>query len=505
MPAQDYNSPNTGTSLAAMDPNSVRKLWNKGAQSAEANADFFQAMEGATEHSLIWTKNDTSKGVGQSMTFTTESGFYNEPKYGESLFEVASDFESVDISSYELKVDFVRNSVRSSERMEEVMGMRNEIRSGFPVKLGDWLGRLKTDQVLGATMLKLNSENVFWANGRTQDTLSSLDTLSWDGVVTGGQAMKPLGGLPADITGEGSDQPIWSQAVVATEAALLALKLDPSYKQILRDGDIRGRGNTIFKGGYASIDGHSILPYNPIDHAGVGAVGSFLNAKAFLGVTIPDIATRGTAAFDVLGGGNPTDAVKTTKLYFKYFPGHAYTFVDTGAYSSAAFPGTDGGNYTTATKYFLVCNTSGVNAGKFGMYSYIAGNNGNKITVTASLGAVAAGTVVTTMGSVVWNTGVWANRHTDSHPAGSLIVPCNSKGVPFGDTLFLGQSFMLRGYGKHRAKRTEDILNGGMITDRYITSVFGQVIRKDRKGRHPAIVRLRHAITYPGISFPIVA
>lgn len=505
MANQDFTSPNTGTSLSAMDPNSVRKLWNQGAMAAEENADFFQQMEGGSERSLIWTQTDTSKGVGQLMTFTTESGFYNEPKYGESLFEVASDFETIDISSYDLKVDFVRNSVRSSERMEEVMGMRNEIVGKFNVKLGDWLGRLKTDQVLGTTMLKLNTENVFYANGKTQDSLSSVDSLSWDNVVTGGQAMKPLGGLPADITGANSDQPIWSQAVIATEAALGALKIDPSYKQILRDGDIRGKGNTIFKGGYPTIDGHTLMPYNPIDHAGVGAVGSFLNAKAFVGVAIPDIATRGTAVFDFLGGGNPTDAVKTAKLYFKYFPGHAYTFVDTGAYLASSFPGSDGGNYSTAVKYFLVCNTSGVNAGKFGMYSYTTGNNGNKITIVNSLGAAAAGSVVTTLGSVVWNTGVWANLHTDNHPAGSLIVPCNKKGVPFGDTLFLGQAFMLRGYGKHRAKRSQDILNGGMITDRYITSVFGQTLRKDRKGRHPAIVRLRHALTYPGISFPIVA
>ncbi len=501
MANQDFTSPNTGTSLAAMDAASVRKLWNAGAQAAEADADFFQKMEGRTKKSLIWAQTDLSKGKGQEMTFTTRSGFYNEPKMGEELFEGPDDFEEVDISSYNLKVDFMRNAVRYTERMEEVMGMRNEIATNFNVDLGDWLGRNKTEQVLACTMLKLNNENVFYANGKTQDTLSSADTLAWDEVVTGGQAMKPLGGLPANITGKGSNQPIWSQAVIATEAALLSLKTDPDYKTVLQSGDVRGRGNTIFKGGYASIDGHTICPFNPLDHDGVGAVGSFLNAKAFLGGAV----AAGTTTFDILGGGNATDAAKTRKLFFKYFPGHAFKFVDTGVYSAAAFPGSAGTYFDAETKYLLICNTSGADAGKFGMYAYTTGNNGNKITITARLGSAASGDRVTTLGSVTWNTGAWSGKHTDAHPIGSLIVPCNAKGVPFGDTLFLGQSFMLRGYGKFRAKRAQENHNGGHVMDRYIASVFGQSLRKDRKGRHPAIVRLRHAITYPGIAFPTVA
>jgi len=500
---QDQTSPNTGTTLAAMDSASVRKLWSKGAQVAEANADFFQQMEGGTERSLIWTQSDLAKGQGQEMTFTTESGFYNEPKYGEELFATADDFETVDVASYGLKCDFVRNAVRSSERMEEVMGMRGEIVSKFNVKLGDWLGRFKTDQVFATTMLKLNTENVLYANGKTLDTLASGDTLGWDEVVTGGQFMKPLGGLPANIAGAGSDQPIWSQTVVSTETALLSLKTDPTYKTVLQTGDVRGRANTIFKGGYAAIDGHTILPYNPIDHDGVGAVGSFLNPKAFLGVVVA--ADTNGDALTIKGGGNATDAAKTAKLFFKYFAGHAYKFVDTGAYATSDFPNSAGVLFDTEEKYFLVCNTSGEDAGKFGMYAYTTGNDGNKIVVTKRLAVGTTGINETTIGSVVWDTGVWAGKHTSAHPAGSLIVPCTSKGVPFGDTLFLGQSFLLRGYGKYRANRSQETLNGGMITDRYITSVFGQSLRRDRKQRHPAIVRMRHAITYPGISFPTVS
>lgn len=496
VPSQDFKSPNTGTSFTAMDNGAnVRKLWSVGAQMAEQSTDFFQQMESNSEKSIIWTQTDLSKGKGQSMTFTVQSGFYNEPKLGEALFEGPDDFETVDVASYNLAVDFVRNSVRSSERMEEVAGMRGEIVSKFNVELGKWLGRYKTEQAFAAFQLKLNSENVLFASGKTQDTLSSADALAWDEITLGGQAMKPLGGLPADITGAGSKEPIWSQTVVATEAALTSLKLDPDYKLILQNGDVRGQGNTIFKGGYASIDGHTILPYNPIDHDGVGAVGSFLNPKAFLGVAV----AVGTTAIDIKGGGNVTDAAKTSKLFFKYFDGYAYKFVD----SQTGF------TVSTIEKYFLICNTTGTDAGKFGMYAYTTGNDGNKITITKRLlksGSTVAGIAALTLGSVTDAVGnAFYGKITETHPIGSLIVPCNAKGVPIGDTLFLGQAAMLRGYGKHRATRSQDILNGGMITDRYITSVFGQTIRTDRKGRQPAVIRMRHAITYPGIAFPTVA
>lgn len=498
----DVTSNVTGTTLASMAPDSVRKLWKKGALIAEQNNDFYQQMEGRSEKSLIWVNTDLSKGNGHEITFTTQSGFYNEGKVGEALFEGPDDFESVDIDDFKLKVDFVRNAVRMSERTEEVMGMRGEIASGFNMQLGEWLGRKKTEQINMALMLKINAENVMCANGKTVATLGSADYLTWDDIVTSGQAMKPLGGLPANIAAAGYGAPIWSQSVVATEAALTSLKLDSDYKTALQNADVRGRGNTIFKGGYLPIDGHTIIPFNPIDHDGIGAVGSPLNPKAFLGVAVE--ADSNGAALDIKGGGNATDAAKTGKLYFKYFPGYAYTFIDTGAFSASDYPYSDGVNYDSEEKYFLIYNLTGADAGKCGMYAYTTGNNGNKISVTKRLAVGTTGINETTIGSVTWDTGVWQGKHTSAHPLGSLIIPCNAKGVPIGDTLFLGRSAVCRGYGKYRVERVQENHNLGFITDRGIVSVFGQTIRQDRKGRHPSVIRLRHAISYPGISLPTV-
>ena len=506
----DVTSNVTGTSLAAMAPDSVRKLWKKGALIAEQNNDFYQAMEGRSEKSLIWTNTDLSKGNGHEITFTTQSGFYNEGKVGEALFEGPDDFESVDIDDFKLKVDFVRNAVRMSERTEEVMGMRGEIASGFNMQLGEWLGRKKTEQINMAAMLKINAENVLCANGKTPATLVTEDALLWDEIVTAGQAMKPLGGLPANIAASGLGYPIWSQSVVATEAALTSLKLDSDYKTALQNADVRGRGNTIFKGGFLPIDGHTLIPFNPIDHDGIGAVGSPLNPKAFLGNNSGIAADSNGAALTVYGGGNWTDGQKAGKLYFKYFPGYPYTFIDTGAYSVSDYPYSDGVNYDSEEKYFLIYNLAGSDAGKCGMYAYAGsdgattGNLGNKIVVTKRLAVGTTGINETTIGGVTWDTGVWSGKHTSAHPAGSLIIPCNRLGVPIGDTLFFGRSAICRGYGKYRAERVQENHNMGFITDRGIVSVFGQTIRQDRKGRHPALIRLRHAISYPGISLPVV-
>lgn len=490
--AEDHTPVTTGTTLAAMAPTAVRQLWEQGVQVAEQSEDFFQQFEAASKTAVICVKSDTAKGRGQKITFTNLSGFYKEGKLGDERFDSQDDFEKARIAAYDLKVDWIRHAYSINERAEEAMGMRGEIESGLNVELGKWLGRRKTELMFGEFQLNLNTSNILYAGGKTLNTLSSADALLWDEIVTGGQAMKPLGGRPAKVGKGAGGNPIWSQVVVATTPALLSLKLDSDYKDALAGADERGKRNTLFAGGYRDVDGHVITEYNPIDHDGVGAIGSFLNPKADLGVAI----TAGTTAIEVKGGGNATDAAETDILYFKYFPGYAFKFIDLTTFSPAA-----------GTNYFLIYNLTGADAGKAGMYSYAnaTGNDGNKITIDGRLGSAASGVRVTTLGDVTWNTGVWSGKHTDAHPEGSLIIPCNSKGVPIGDTLILGQRAAYRGYGKYRGKRSTQSLEGGHIEQRFITSVFGQKIGQDRKARHTSVIRLRHAITYPGISLPVVA
>ena len=508
-------SPNTGASLLDSTNGktaNIRQIWQKGALLAEQNEDFFQEMESKSDRGLIWAKTETSKGAGSIMNFTTQSGFYGKGKYGEALFEAQADFEVIKQGNFQLKVDYVRNAVRNSRRMEEIMGMRGDIESGVNVELGKWLGRLKAEQLLALITRKLPPANMFYSNGKTLDRLTTSDIFDWDNVVTAGQAMKPLGGQPANISTVNGN-PVWAQTFIASENALTSLKLDGDWKAMLQQGDVRGRGNTVFSGGYPAVDGHAIVPFNAINHDGDGPVGSFLNPYAYLDVLTASASTLIT----VKGGGS---GATTGTDYLRNFPGMPYTFVDNG---------TDAGG--TGTHFFIIYNLtdSGAgDAGKWGMYAYrgsstTSANDGTQITVcgklyssegagfsrylggdafNAATGLAASQTVSTdkTGGRVVWD----ATLNTVVHPIGSLIIPCNCRGVPIGRSPILGRSGILRGYGEFRAEHTSDKLNGGFITDRYITSVFGQNFRYDRKDRVPAVACLTHAIAIPGISLPIV-
>lgn len=496
--AYQITAPTTGTSLATMAPDAVRELWQKGIDTFEQSSDFFADMEGGSD-AIIWEKTDLSKGMGQKITFTVGSGFYDEPHIGEAVFETQDDYEEFLISTHELIVDWARHGVKVSERAEEIMGMRGEIESGFNTQQGAWAGRLKSEQLFMMLRSQLPSENVVYAGGKTEATLVSADTLDWDEIISLGVQMKGKGGQAAKVGSLQNGQPVFRNCVIATTDALFSLDLDTNYKQVLRETVNQPAASLLFNGGYASPKGHIIAEYTPIDHDGEGAIGSPLNPQARLGGAI----TAGTTVFNILGGGNALAAAKVKKKFFKYFPNYAYQFIGN---TNAAAGGATSLALDAFTHYCLVINppNAAVDPNKIGMYAYTVGNDGNKITITARLAAAAAGVAVTTLGAVTWETGVWAGKHTDVHPIGALILPCNDKGQVFGDTLMVGKRCAYRGYGKHRNKRAQDDKEGGFLMERYILSVFGQSLRKDRLGRVPAVMRLRHAINYAGLPLPII-
>lgn len=475
-----YQSPNTGTSLATASPNEVRKLWQMGVDMWEQTSDFFAPMEGGN-NALIMENTDLTKGKGQKIHFTNTSGFYDEPHMGEELFETADDYEEILLNGYDLEVDYFRHAIRYSDRMEEVMGMRNEIASGINDELGKWLGRVKSEQLFMMFREKLPASNIVFGGAKAQNTLTSADTLSWNEIVALGTVMKSKGGLPAQV-GTQNGNPLFKNVIVAPTDVLYSLELDPEYREMLRTTSDIATSKLLFDGGFTSIRGHVIKEYTPIDHDGEGAIGSPLNAKALLGNAI----VSSTAPLDVTGGGNPTSAAKTKKKYFKHFPGYAFRFLVGDVVT-----------VDSSEKYFLIVNPSNavVDPNKCGMYAYTTGNAGNRISVTKRLAATTSGTAFGTVGSVVWDPTV----NTDVHPQGALILPCNSKGQVFADVLMLGRGAALRGYGKYRNKRMADMHEGGFIQENYIVSVFGQALRQDRLGRVPAATRLRVAVQYAGV------
>jgi hypothetical protein len=491
MAAYNETPPNTGDGLSAMSASDVRSLWQKTVDIYEQTEDFFEQFEGKTMSSPIWEKTETAKGAGQTMRITVRSGYYGEGKSGDALFETTADYEKVLINGYNLSVDWLRNATSHNERMEEVMGMRGEIVSGDAAELGKWMGRQKTARMMMLFRERGGTDNTMYAGGQLDENdIVSADGVNWDEIVKAKAQLEPLGGRPAKV-GRVNGNDVYRYLVIGTIPGLHSLKTDPDYKQALREAGVRGEGNQLFEGGYVDVDGNFIKAYNPIDHDGRGPIGSAWNPKAFLGEAI----VAGTASISVKGGGDADSAADTTKLYFKFFANYAFEFLPADILTAG-----------TSTKYFLIVNPRSGSGGdgKIGMYSYTTGNNGNLIATVGRLGSAASGTRVTTLGDVTWDTGVWAGKHTDAHPVGATIIPCNEKGVPLGDTCILGAGSALRGYGKYRNQRTQEEVNGGFVTRRYISSVFGQALRKDRKLRVPGYLRLRHAVNYAGLGIPVV-
>ncbi len=486
----EHTSPNTGTTLSSQSTES--ELWDANVQHWEQNTDYWQQFEGRSHESCIITQTDTSKGRGQKITFRAMAGFYGEAKKGEELFENESDFEPIKIDDYNLTVDYQRNAVRITERAEEFMGLRGQIKAGLPKELGKWLGREKFSCMSMEFRERTDADNQVFVGSKTMATLKSAHTLSWDEIVAAGIQLKRLNGKPMSLrTGLDGKGKVYGFALVAPTDSLYSLKIDTNYKNLLQEAGERGRGNLLFTGDYARIDNHMICEHNPIDHDGDGPIGSPMNPKAFLGEAI----TAGTTTFDVKGGGNATAAAQTAKYYFKWFPNHAFKFTPADTLSQ-----------DSDTHYFLVVNPSNASTdpNKIGMYSYTTGNNGHKITIVNRLGSAASGARVTTLGGVTWNTGVWNGIHTDAHPVGATIVPCTENGVPFGDAFLLGRGAAYRGYGKYRNKRGIETHENGFVQDVFIRSVFGQTLRRDAAGRAPGVLRLRHAINYAGLPIPTV-
>jgi hypothetical protein len=465
-------------------------IWTKQVISYERNADFWSPAEGRSPNSVIITADATADGHGMKARIRVESELSNEPHYGDSTFAQDTDFEKVLYGEYDVSADVIRHAVSYNDRFAEVAGLRGELEQNLPAKLGRWLGRYKTENIDMEIRERTPGDNHFYPSSKTEAQLNATDGLSWDFIMNVASAMSTLGGGYGRL-GTFNGSPTMGFMLVTSHPAGTVLRQDATYRQIAREAGVRGGENFLFKGNYPMIDGVQIVDRQVTNMDYEGAIGSPLNPQALLGTAI----TAGTAAFDVTGGGNAASGAITTKLYFKHFEGYAYKFAN----ASVVTP-------PSKTKYLLIRNpmNAPTDPGKFGFYAYTTGNNGNKITITARLGSAISGVRNTTVGSVVWDTGIWAGKHTDVHPSNAEIYPANAKGEPLGYSFLVGKGAILRAYGKERVRRTQAEGDMQFLKMVGIESWFGQTVRKDRLGRAPSVAVLHHSIHYPWLGLPAI-
>lgn len=492
------SSTNLAGDLASQASQFLPKLWKKGVDLSEQMEDYFREFEGSGPEAPIQSVTDLAKGAGQSIVFRTMAGLYGDGVQGDEI--IGDNAEEFRVGNYTLQVDYLRHATALNLRTEDQTALLAELKAGVPEQLGKWLGRKKTERLQMMFINKGLSSNTIYANGASsRDGLKSADTISMDSIISAGQRLKTLGARPALVSKAGSNK-INRFITVGLGEALVPLKNSSDYLEALRYAGVRGDENPIFTGGYVDVNGHVIREFNPLDHDGYGAIGSAMNPKALLGNAI----TNPTASFSVYGGGSPAAAAIKAR-YFEFFSNYAYRFTYTDILPA-----------TTTQRYILIINLTGSNQGKYGFYGYTAngldGSGLNNLTVNKAL--VPSTTTATSfalhqVGNVVGsgtNAGPWSDANiTNTHPAGSLILETNANGVPFGRTLILGANAAVRGYGRFRNERTEQMFDGEFVKTTYITSVFGQSPYQRVDGVMPNFLVLEHAIPYAGITLPHVS
>ena len=489
--AYTLNSPNNYADLIANDANVAAKVWANEIDYHEAQTDFFQGMEGESKSSLIQARHDKTKKSGGTVVFRQGSGIYGDAHLGSERFETDDDFDELKFNANSITVGYIRNAVRFDKDATELTGLAAEIEQGVPMKLGQWAGREKTWRAMMSFIHHGTSENTVYAGGKlSRDGLRSGDTVTYDEIQEKNYLLRVMGAQPAVLGTDAHKNAIKGGMFVGTSWAMLSLKEDPDYKQNVREGGQRGITNPAFKGDFTQVDGNVVRDFDSFRHDGDGVWGSPLNPEERLGTAI----TAGTTTFGIKGGGTVANAAKTNKKWFRFFPNFAYRFTqaDVLTPSGDAF-------------YVLIVNpkTAATDPGKMGFYKCTT-NDGTTLTVTERLAAAASGIAKTTIGGVTWNTGVWADKHTDVHPLGSMIYLANSYGVPIGRSLHMYQCAMRRAYGSERNARGTDKHEGGFITDVHFRTVFNQRPTRDAEGRCPGYLLIEHALKIPGSGIPDV-
>jgi len=314
---------NTGANLTTQDANNAAQLWKQGADMFETTHDIFTEFEGGPE-SLIQVETDLAAGHGQKIHFRVKSGFYGPGRVGNQLYTDPSHFEELKMSSNELTVGLIRNAVSSFFMLEEDVGMRGELESGFNEQLGEWMGREKSAQMGLSALHQCDIRNHLVANGRGDIwSLATGDGLSPDDIVTCGAMLSSMGGKPAEIKLDGMKNTIRKFMFLTTQQGSASLETDPDYKaRLLAATSNEGTKSALFEGGLQHVNGHMVRKWDVVDHDGVGPVGSFLSPKAYLGLPIVDGTTANLTGTGrgITGGGDSDSAGKTVMQFFRDFP-----------------------------------------------------------------------------------------------------------------------------------------------------------------------------------------
>lgn len=478
---------NNFAGVKGANPKTIGEVYSKAVQLQSQNKDVFAQMEGPEGSGRPFcVKTDLAKGGGQVVNFTTVTEAGGPGVLGEQM--LTGNEEDIDFNSYFCKLEIVRHASGFTEKMRTFMAATGMTLEALYSKIeGNWFGRKKQYDMMVMLRKSASYRNTFRVNGKGFDQLNSSDTMGTS-VITGSKAMLTgLGALPANLmkgkSKAGSE--ILRYLLFDTNTALGALKSNSSYLSAVEHAATKGDSNVIFAGGFVDWDGNGIFEYNVQDPDTKGPIGAPILPRALLGAPI----AAGTLAVDITGGGKAVPSAKMTP--FCWFLGYDYPFFEDQVAN------VDGGTY-----YVVILNTTGADAGKFGVYQYTgSANNGNKIQaagLTARLGPANAGIATTQLAGQTFDT----TKHTTAHPTGSLVWQVNAKCTTIGWGYMFGASAAVRAYGAFAdgggsLRPIKEQGNYGMKKGMGMEAVYGQAPAVDTQQQPRNYTLIPHAVNYP--------
>jgi N4-gp56 family major capsid protein len=498
--AASYTKVNVSTSanLVALDPKAQEELWVKrvlmGADQENVFADNMIGGPGSGKPFIRY--DDLTKVDGNTINVPTLAPLGGPGTQGEG--DRIGNEEKLRISSFPVKIGRQWFGVGITDVAMEETVIGSQFDNVVNMLLRKRLGRKKSEDMIQTLKQAASSSNTMRPNFKsTREQLRTADVVSTTTITKAGLQLSGLGGVPVKLGKSKVGADVERFLFFGNQYALSSLGSETAYLQALQYAGERGDNNPLFKGDFVDWNGHGIYRWYLRDHEAYGPVGSVLLPRAFLGAAI---VTAGIST-TIYGGGDATGStILPAPGYFEAFSNAPWTY--TNGNSVAAD--------TTTDRYLLIMNLSGSNAGKVGFYNYRV-NTGNTITIRTQLGAAITGNANTTVGNVVYNTGVWPAAGsgsfagtTDVHPVGSLIVETNSYGVPFGGSLMLAEMAGICGHGSLKGRnamgaRTEEHRNHGMDHGIGIETVFGSAATKRTDGKTPNYVYVEHAIPLDGL------
>lgn len=522
-----YNimTPQTSSGIVALAPNDREQAWAKkiilGAFNLNVFADYHIGPPGSKKAFIEYV--DTRRIRGNTITLTDVSQLGSSGAQGETQRNGLEEKINPHEQALTVGRQWYGMGVTTVAQAETIVGSEwDNLNSPL---LEQRVGLKKSNDMQMVLREGATSDNRVYPNGKTLATLKSADVFQTSVITKASVRLSGNGAVPTVLGKDPERGVVEAYTFTGALDSFTSLYQDPTYQSVVNQGSVRG-DNNIISGKFSDWNGNMIYPLQLRRFGGKGSIGSPLLRQAFLGIAIAANDT-GVNSGVITGGGL---GYASANDYFEHFSGFAYKLTNGNS------PNLTAGAQTAQAGSTLTGDGSGPwyvamvdkTTGNYALFSY-TGNTGPTLTGVKRLGATTTSNMITTLsGSTVmaYSTATYnaaTNPITTAAGGGALglivaatavaqgspIVEINAVGVPFADTLGLGEMAGVMGYGfvpgtsTFFGRRTKQIGNHELDVAVGYEFAFGCRAYYNVDNIPTNFVRITHAISIDGL--PIVA